>query len=195
MWYNIGSRGWENHIWNDSSHWCYLGPFSLIDKRKGPCLQKTFTPLRASFLSLLPEKAGECNTRLLLSQPCSGRDAVMQSSSENLETPARLHPEIARPFLTSQNPRTNRAMGTELLRSPEVRSHRSPSLPHPPLPTSFIATKCSLWNVWRWGFRSGQPVKNMNCYHELWVAFQLCWQKFTPCRPLPPPPPTKKLSR
>lgn len=64
FWHVIQHRqqGMRNYLWNDSSHWCYLDPFSLIDKRKGPCCRKHLPLWELSFLFLLTEKVGECNT-------------------------------------------------------------------------------------------------------------------------------------
>lgn len=217
MWYYVGSRGWEkSHLkWLLSlmlpglfqPNWLEKEPLSAEHIHLSEnFLLCSYSLRKQKEISICPSCL-QCRLKLPLlwslqnvtqgsfwASFASGSDAVL---SKYLETPVRLHPKGTGPSLRSQNQLTKMAVGHEPLKPPEVRSHSSSSLshlslPHPPLPTSFIATKCSLWNVWRWGFRSGQPFKNMNCYHELWVAFQLCWQKFTPCRP---PPKKKKLSR
>lgn len=155
IWYNIGSRNVKNHIWNDSSHWCYLGCFSLIYKRKSPCLQKTFTPLRTFFsvptnwesrrksvfvlvafnakikLPLLWALQNE-NTRLLLSQFC-----FWPWCSHLVSWPrnsCQATPQKCKAF--PHGPESAKmATGSEPHKTPEDRSHSSASLFYP-LPSS-----------------------------------------------------------
>lgn len=125
--------------------------------------------------SLHVQITSECNMRLLLSQFCFWYLEAL--------------PPKCRPFLLSCWHWAPWSCRSQLLSSYLV------TLLSPFHPTSslFLPSQLlrSLWNLWRWRYRSGQPVKNMNCYCELWVAFQFADRNIL----LVDPPPKKKQVR